>query len=163
MRNINDRVKDFMEDQVVYDNPQGIEMLTNPDDSICVATCWPGHDIEGINLEFIFECDTIAQFTQAFGIRYIKDLDRISAAFLISLYQHGEAQVYCAVDTTCHYYPLLFLKKNSVIIATDDYGREHEVLVLLKTQQQFIDYTQDCYRLSQAPGGVLELIVINRQ
>ena len=159
MRNINDRVKDFMDDQVVYDNPHNIEMLTHADDSVCVATGWPGHEIEGFNLEFIFECDTIAQFTQVFGIRHIKDLDRISPAFLMSLYQQGKAQVYCAVDIPWHHYPLLFLKKNGVIIATDDYSEEHEVLVLLETQQQFMDYTQDCYRLSQVVlGGELELI-----
>jgi hypothetical protein len=152
MANINDRVKYFMDNLVVYDNPNDVEMLTHPDDAVLVAADWPGHKTEGFNLEFIFECETIAEFTQVFGIKKVKDLERITPDFLVQLYHQGKAEVWCSFDIVHHYYPLEFFKRSQGMIAIDDDEVEHTLLVPLETPQQFMDYTHQRYLQSKIPG-----------
>jgi len=152
MKNINDAIKVFMKDLAVYDNPHDVEIVLNEDDSVIVAATWPGEDHEGFNLEFCFESNTLTEFTQAFEIQSPEGLTQITPAIIINLYQQGKASVYCAVDNvigSSNYYPLYFRKKNNSMRATDGYGNEHQVLVLLETPEQFIEYTKERYLLSK--------------
>jgi hypothetical protein len=72
----------------------------------------------------------------------LEDLNQITPVFMLALYHQGKADIHCTVDTLIHHFPLRFRKQNNIMHATDHGGLKHEVLVLLETPQQFIDYTQ---------------------
>jgi hypothetical protein len=148
METLLEAVKDFLDNYVVYDNPHEVEIITNADYSVMVATNWPGeNNDEGFNLEIFFECATISAFIETFKLRSIRDLRRITPAFMMSLYEQGKADVCCAVDNYPNYYPMRFRKINQTLVAKDDRDMEHEVPVNLETPQEFRDYTMQCYVL----------------
>jgi hypothetical protein len=143
MDNLNKSVQDFMDNQLVYDNPHNVEITTNEHDAVYIASDWPGErKNEAFTLEIVFESKTLAEFIYVFGILSVNDLTRITPAFMLTLYHQGKADICCSVDTLISHFPLRFRKRNNAIQATDHGGVQHEVLVLLDTPQQFLDYTQ---------------------
>src|SRR5687767_140775 len=99
METLIEAVKDFLDNYVVYDNPHEVEIITNADDSVMVATNWPGENNDnGFNLEIFFECSTIEEFIETFKLRSTRDLRRITPAFMMHLFEQGKADVCCAVD-----------------------------------------------------------------
>jgi hypothetical protein len=72
----------------------------------------------------------------------VEDLQHITPAFMLSLYLLGKADIHCTVDTLISHFPMRFRKHTNSMQATDREGIIHEVLVLLETPKQFIDYTQ---------------------
>jgi AraC-like DNA-binding protein len=135
-------VSDFIAENEIYDNLHDVEIVTHFDDSVSVASYWPGEiSGEDIYIELFFESNTIAEFIQVFGIQCIDDLKNITQEFLLNLYKEGKAAICCSIDNLT-YYSLQFRKQNNKIFATDDQRIEHVTTVLLETPQQFMDYTQ---------------------
>jgi hypothetical protein len=143
MENLNRSVQDFMDNQLVYDNPHDVEITTNEHDAVWIASDWPNEQKnEAFTLEIVFESKTLTEFLHIFGILSVEDIKHITPAFMLALYQQGKAEICCAVDTLISHFPLRFRKHNNTMQATDHGGVQHEVLILLETPQQFIHYTQ---------------------
>ena len=142
MEKLTKSVQDFMDNQLVYDNPHNVEITTNEYDAVCIASDWPDEEkSDTFTLEIVFESKTLAEFLHVFGIQGVDDLQHITPAFMLALYQQGKAVICCAVDTLGCHFPMRYRKHNDTIQVTDRWGVNHEVHILLETPQQFIDFT----------------------
>ena len=131
-----------MDNQLVYDNPHNVEITTNEHDAVYIASDWPGElKNEAFTLEIVFESKTLAEFIHIFGIQSVDDLKHITPALLHTLYLQGKADICCSVDTITSHFPMRFRIQNNLLQATENGGTKHEVLIILETPQQFIDYT----------------------
>ena len=150
MKNTYEAVSEFIIDQEIYDNPNKVEIVTYYDETVSVASDWPGAITEGdIYLELFFESSTIDEFTRTFGIVSVDDIDHITQEFLLTLYKQGKAAICCNIDNLNTYYSLQFRKQNNNILATDEEEIEHITTGLLETPQQFMDYTLQHFLFSK--------------
>ena len=150
MENINEAVRNFLDDQVRYYSPQHAEFITFEDNTVFVSTNWPDlkYD-ENFYVNLFFESKTIEEFVDVFGIKSVNDLNNITSDSLLQLFHMGKADVCCAIDNHETSYELRFRKKNNKMMVTDEKGVVHEIPEILQTAQQFKDYIHQHWMLNR--------------
>jgi hypothetical protein len=132
----------------IYDNPNGVEFVMDPDGNMYTSSNWPGEQTaEEVVVRLSFDSETIDDFVTAFNLTSVQQLPTITPLDLMELYQQGKAEVFSAIDSGLIFYPLYFRKLKNKMVARDDYDREHEVEVSLETAEQFKTYTKIQYTL----------------
>lgn len=151
IQTLHKRVLDFLEAELIYKNPHGVEMLLSMDDTVCIACNWLGkEDAEYLYVELFYEANSIAEFVTAFNLHAVKDMEGITPAFLLSLFHRGKAEISCSIDEPELFYELRFRKENNVILATSENQESHQVPELMETARQFLDYTISWFRTTEA-------------
>jgi hypothetical protein len=150
MKSINRAVFDFMDERLgIYVNPYNVEFILDEEDAISVSCHFP-HEVtyKTFFIELEFDSNTIAEFTNAFGITSLKHLGTIDPDLLMTLYQQGKATIFSAIDTPPSYYTLHFRKQHNLTLVKGENNIELAVTTPLETPNQFLAYTLQQYQLT---------------
>lgn len=158
MYKIEKEVQDFMENQLgIYVNPQDVEITTGLDFSVILAVDFEEEETEDISVGVMYLCDTLQEFVTVFNIEALGQIKSIARKELMDLYRVGKAYMYCAIDgyESCTLY---FLKQGGKMVAKTEDDEVHEVVELLETPQQFIEYTREHFRVLKELKAVQILV-----
>ena len=138
-------VQNFLEYYMgMYCNPNGVVMTIHCDDSISVASTFYRTVAGGANTVGVsHESENMNRFLETFSINAVTDLDGISILSLMSLYQQGRAELYCALEDVEEM--LYFRKQHNRVYAKDDFDIEHAVPVVLESAEAIIRYTKQYF------------------
>jgi hypothetical protein len=136
-------IDDLMDEHLgVYQNPNGIEFCQHPDLSFCLACDWPGESHDSpISVSLAYECDTTLEFVEAFALKQIIDIDRITPLTVLELYKKAKAEVSCMINDSKSYSLTFKIRGNKLFAITDPGGDEHQVPELIQDPDRFKEYT----------------------
>jgi hypothetical protein len=134
----------FLDDHLgIYDNPQGIEFCMNMDDSVFVIVPLNPPPEPYVDFGLFYPGNDFNKFVRDFQFSGAQALKALTIDNLWSMYNKGKAEIYCTIVVKVIYHALYFrLTKNNTMIVRDDNDNEHEVFVVFKSPQQFLEYTQ---------------------
>ena len=157
MYKIEKEVQDFMENQMgIYVNLRDVEITTHLDFSVCLAVDFEEEVDEDISVGLMYVCDTLQEFVTVFNIEALGQITKIARSDLLKLYGLGKAYMYCTIDGY-ESFSLYFLKQGDKMIAKNEEDEVHEVVKLLETPQELMEYTREHFRVMKELKALQDL------
>jgi hypothetical protein len=145
---LENKISNYLQDLALYThhNLNGVDIEYDDELNFSARICLLDYRNENDNTYFVFLdfYSKKANFLSRLNIHGVPDLDAVTGAMLMQLYQEGAAEIVCFVDiifTEC----MSFRKNGPCITARNGVNQLHTVEEILETPSEYLRYSKDYY------------------